>query len=404
MSAHSSVFSSSTASGWRGQPDFAVLGGGLCGRLLAWRLAGAGHGVALYERGDASGSASAAWVAAAMLAPLAEAAVAEPLIAELGAGSLDAWPKLLAELPEPVYFQRNGTLVVWHHADRSEASLFERRVYANAPAPLVEGGLATLSGPQIAQAEPALGGRFHQGLLLPREGQLDGRQVLSALAAGLAERGVTTHWNTTVDDQARPKACITIDCRGLGAKPVLPGLRGIRGEVARIHSRGIGLSRPVRLLHPRYPLYIAPKQDDVYVIGATEIEGEDMSPVSVRSTLELLSAAFSVHPGFGEARILELASQCRPTLPDHRPAIIWDGAATLSVNGLYRHGYMIVPEVSACAARVASALLDRRITDDDTFAQWRGNERWAPMLHLRRETRPPAGTSEGERVMPRAEA
>ncbi|TKC90806.1 FAD-dependent oxidoreductase [Trinickia terrae] len=414
MSAHSSVVTSQDADRHDGQPDFAVLGGGLCGRLLAWRLAGAGHRVALYERGDAAGSGAAAWVAAAMLAPLAEAASAELLITELGAASLDAWPALLAELPEPVYFQRNGTLVVWHHADRAEASLFERRVRANAPAALIEGGFLALRGAQVDEAEPALSGRFQQGLLLPREGQLDNRQVLSALAAGLAERGVTTYWNTSVDDRALPRARITIDCRGLGAKPVLPALRGIRGEVARIHAPGIGLTRPVRLLHPRYPLYIAPKEHDVYVIGATEIEGEDMSPVSVRSALELLSAAFSVHPSFGEARILELNSQCRPTLPDHRPAITWDGAATLSVNGLYRHGYMIVPEVSACAARLAAALLEGRITDTDAFAEWRANERWAPMLHLRGEASPPphrkspwgigGSNEECERSMPRAEA
>ena len=61
--------------------------------------------------------------------------------------------------------------------------------------------------------------------------------------------------------------------------------------------------------------------------------------------------------GFGEARILELNSQCRPTLPDHRPALVWDGAQTLRVNGLYRHGYMIVPEVADEAARFAAALL-----------------------------------------------
>ena len=66
------------------QTDFAILGGGLCGRLVAWRLAGEGHRVALYERGDAAGSQAAAWVAAAMLAPLAEAASAELLITRLG--------------------------------------------------------------------------------------------------------------------------------------------------------------------------------------------------------------------------------------------------------------------------------------------------------------------------------
>lgn len=365
------------------EPDFAVLGGGLVGRLIAWRLAGAGYRVSLYERGDAAGSGSAAWVAAAMLAPLAEAASAERLITDLGVASFDLWPSWLAELPEPVYFQRNGTLVVWHHADRAEAPLFERRVRANASAELLDGGLIALAGAQLDAAEPALAGRFARGLLLPREGQLDNRQALRALAAGLAERGVDVHWNAAVAPDAAPAARITIDCRGLGAKAQMPALRGIRGEVARVHAPGIGLTRPVRLLHPRYPLYVAPKENDLYVIGATEIEGEDMSPVSVRSALELLSAAFSVHPAFGEARILELNTQCRPTLPDHRPALVWDGGATLAVNGLYRHGFMIAPEIADAAARFAQALVERKVKDADTFAAWRRDARWPALLQQR---------------------
>ncbi|WP_250452413.1 FAD-dependent oxidoreductase [Caballeronia sp. ATUFL_M2_KS44] len=366
------------------QPDFAVIGGGLVGRLVAWQLAGAGHEVALYERGDESGTQSAAWVAAAMLAPLAEATSAEPLVVELGAASLARWPDVLAALPEPVFFQQNGTLVVWHGADRAEAPLFERRLRANAPAALLDGGFVRLAGAQVAQAEPALGTRFAQGWLLPHEGQLDNRQALKALAAGLAARGVRTHWNTPVD--AMPDAHWIIDCRGLGGKPAWPALRGIRGEVARVHAPGIGLTRPVRLLHPRYPLYIAPKENDLYVIGATEVEGEDMSPVSVRSALELLSAAFAVHPGFGEARILELNSQCRPTLPDHRPAIVWDGARTVRVNGLYRHGFMIAPEVADSACALADALIGETVRDAASFDDFRRRARWSELLHGAFET------------------
>jgi glycine oxidase len=81
----------------------------------------------------------------------------------------------------------------------------------------------------------------------------------------------------------------------------------------------------------------------VFVIGATEIESDDLSPPSVRSTLELLSAAYSVHTGFAEARILEIATQCRPTLPDNLPAIRRLGPRVLQINGLYRHGFMISP-------------------------------------------------------------
>ena len=365
-------------------PDFVVLGGGLAGRLLAWTL-GEAHQVALYERGDASGASSAAWVAAAMLAPLAEAASAEPLLAELGAASLEAWTAILAALPEPVFFQRAGTLVVWHSADRAEAGLFDSRMRVNAPAALLEGGVQLLRGLELAQAEPALAGRFTQGMLLPREGQLDNRQLLRALGAGLTERGVAQHWNTTIEAGNIPAGRVVIDCRGLGAKPDWAALRGIRGEVVRVHAPGIELARPVRLLHPRYPLYIAPKQDDVYVIGATEIEGEDASPVSVRSALELLSAAYSVHPAFGDARILELNSQNRPTLPDHRPAIVCCGRAagqpTLRVNGLYRHGYMVTPEVIGQAARAAQALLACELDTAEQFDAWRTQSRWPALMH-----------------------
>jgi glycine oxidase len=83
----------------------------------------------------------------------------------------------------------------------------------------------------------------------------------------------------------------------------------------------------------------------LFVIGATEIESEDLSPVSVRSALELLSTAYTVHSGFAEARILEIATQCRPTLPDNLPAIRCSAPRLLEVNGLYRHGYMIAPAV-----------------------------------------------------------
>ena len=97
------------------------------------------------------------------------------------------------------------------------------------------------------------------------------------------------------------------------------------------------------MIHPRYPIYIAPKPDHVFVIGATEIETEDLSPASVRSTLELLSAAYTVHSGFAEARILEISTQARPTLSNNLPGIRQIGPRSLQINGLYRHGFLIAP-------------------------------------------------------------
>ncbi|ALS59407.1 FAD-dependent oxidoreductase [Pandoraea norimbergensis] len=370
------------------RPDVAVLGGGLSGRLVAWQLIRTGARVALYERGDADGSSAAGWVAAAMLAPLAEAAVAEPSIVEMGAVGLERWPGLIDGLPEHVFFQRNGTLVVWHQPDRAEAVMFDRRMRANAPPELLRGGVERLGGQgakSLADVEPALAGRFQEGWLLPNEGQLDNRQLLRALAAGLAKAGADLHWNTEITEGDYPDAGLVIDCRGLGARAALTQLRGVRGEVVRIHAPGIGLRRPVRLLHPRYPIYIAPKENDLYVIGATELESEDMSPMTVRSALELLSAAHSLNPAFGEARIVELNVNCRPALPDHLPRVQWDGARLLRVNGLYRHGYLLAPAVTGEACALAQALMQTKgaptaVGDALDWETWRASRPWPDLF------------------------
>ena len=111
-----------------------------------------------------------------------------------------------------------------------------------------------------------------------------------------------------------------IDCRGLAARDKQTELRGVKGELILIETAEVELKRPVRLIHPRFPLYVIPRGDDRFMLGATSIEAEDRG-VSVRSALELLSAAYAVHPAFGEARILEFGSGLRPAFPDNLPRI-----------------------------------------------------------------------------------
>lgn len=325
-----------------------ILGAGLMGRLLALELARDGHQITVYDAHGPDADGAAARVAAAMLAPLAESAITEPGVVRMGQYALERWPALIAQLDAPVYFQHNGTLVVWHRQDTADAQrlcgLFEknRRINPSLPA------LQRLDADGLATVEPALQGRFGQGVYLPGEGQLDNRQLLAALQQTLTRLGVQLHWHSPreVGDFAPGTAGQpdwVIDCRGLGARTQWPQLRGVRGEVVRVHAPEVTLQRPTRLVHPRYPLYIAPKQDHIFVIGATEIESDDMGPASLRSVMELLSALYTVHPGFAEARILEIATQCRPTLPDNLPALRWLQPRVLQVNGLYRHGFMISP-------------------------------------------------------------
>ena len=154
-----------------------------------------------------------------------------------------------------------------------------------------------------------------------------------------------------------------IDCRGLAARDAFPELRGVKGETVLIETREIALSRPVRLIHPRWPLYVVPRADGRFLVGATAIESQDTG-VSVRSALELLSAAYALHPTFGEARIVELGAGLRPALPDHAPRIRVDGRR-IAVNGLYRHGFLLAPALAE-----ATLAWVRDGTRDDEVMQW----------------------------------
>jgi glycine oxidase len=143
------------------------------------------------------------------------------------------------------------------------------------------------------------------------------------------------------------------DCRGFGAKPDLKNFRGVRGEVLRVHAPDVSFRRPVRLMHPRYPIYVVPRPNHNYIIGATSIESEDLSDISVRGALELMSALYSLCAGFSEARITETAVQLRPAFLNNAPKIIRQKGLCRS-NGLYRHGYLASPKVAELTAALIS--------------------------------------------------
>ncbi|MDO5059488.1 MAG: FAD-dependent oxidoreductase [Neisseria sp.] len=355
----------------------AILGGGLSGRLTALQLAWAGFQTALFERGARSGSGSAGYIAAAMLAPAAEAVDAAPEVIALGRQSLPLWREWLARLPSPVFMQENGSLIVWHAQDKPLAAQFAQHLHRTAPDLPPEIWQAA----DISRNEPQLSGRFQTAFYLAGEGQLDNRQTLNALADALDEAGVDCRWQQEVSrEDLLAEFDWVIDCRGSRAKEdwnrpsenkqnARSLLRGVRGEVARVYAPEVSLNRPVRLLHPRYPLYIAPKENHLFVIGATQIESESRAPVSVRSGLELLSALYAVHPAFGEAQLLETAADLRPTLQHHKPEIRYHtGKRLIEINGLFRHGFMIAPAVTAAAVRLFTALQNGGLPDCDTVS------------------------------------
>jgi glycine oxidase len=289
-----------------------------------------------------------------MLSPLAELAVSDDAVFALGQRSMQLWPKWIAELAEsggePVYFKKEGTLVIAHTQDQASLEHFTRLLNHKLPE-ACRAQLHTLSAQTLAEKEPLLAGRFNGGLYLEGEGQLANDQLLAALALEIDRLGGIWHEEQAVVQIEKNRiACadeshavdVSVDARGVGSKPSMPNLRGVRGEVLRVECRGVTLQRPVRLMHPRYQLYVAPRPNHEFVVGATELESEDAGPVTVRSVLELASALHSLHPAFGEARVLRMSAALRPALDDHRPLVVQrDGV--WHINGLYRHGYLCAP-------------------------------------------------------------
>ena len=359
--------------------NIAIVGAGLMGRLLALSLlrekASENLKITLLDKDTKLAHHSAAYAAAGLLTPLGESLHCEANIVEMGFASLKLWPAILDSLDEHTLFQQTGAIMVSHEQDKGDYQRLIRHLKNNYP----EQSLQSLNRAGLTALEPEIGRSFNQGLYLPQEGQLGNRRLLVALRKQLEQEssestnfnGNTLHWltecyvvgidevgkNSTVTykkhDKKHSKSFdLVIDCRGTGATAKqstkacqpLTDLRSVRGELFQLYAPEVNISRPVRLMHPRYQLYIAPKGKGFYVVGATEIESDDDSPMTVRSAMELLSAAYSVHPGFAEANIRQHVSQCRPAFSDNQPKITLQDSL-IQVNGLFRHGFLIAPVV-----------------------------------------------------------
>ena len=306
-----------------------VLGAGVAGLCVAAELSARGVAVTVFDPAPRPGPHGCSWWAGGMLAPFCEGETAEAPVVRLGQEAAGWWEN------QGVEVVRRGTIVVTLGRDRRELDRFARRTE----------GHDRLDADGLAALEPELAGRFDRALHFPAEAHLDPRAALAHLRDRLERAGV---------DFVAEKACAdgpTFDCRGLAARDVLRDLRGVKGEMAVLRAPDIRLTRPVRLLHPRYPLYVVPRGDGLFMLGATQIESCDRVR-RVRSVLELLSAAYALHPAFGEAELIEIGVDARPAFPDNLPRLQRMGE-TIHVNGLFRHGFLLAPALARMAAEAA---------------------------------------------------
>jgi glycine oxidase len=328
-----------------------VVGAGIVGRLLSLKLLELGYRVTLFDKTHANDHTVTSNVAAGMLAPYAELETGDDAIFHLGKDSISRWEDIFSRLSYRPTLQAEGTLMLARQQEAPELEHFIQRASRSGVT------LNLIAHDEIASLEPDISDQGFVGIHIPGEGYLDTSDTMNAIGQTLRERQIT--WLESTKVVSIKKHCVytsndntqfdhVFDCRGLGAKNAFEDLRAVRGELIWIKAPDVNLKRPIRLMHPRYALYIVPRFDNHYIIGATSIESEDYSPISVQSTLELLSACYSIHPGFAEARVVYTATQCRPAFSHNLPKI-WRTPDCIRINGLFRHGYLLAPKVVTAA-------------------------------------------------------
>ncbi|UPT78000.1 FAD-dependent oxidoreductase [Sulfurovum sp. XGS-02] len=330
--------------------NIGIAGAGLVGRVLALNLLQRGHKVTLFDEDTAYGDKAAGITAAGMLAVFAELESAESVIFDHGNRSIALWPGLLEQVGIADAYQQEGSIITAHPQDYNELDHFIDTLQSKVEA---ASEIKLLDRQTLTELEPDLD-QHAKAFFIPHEGQVDAQRFMKASSDYLLAHSDVT-WQEETKVTHISDGTITVanesktfdwvfDSRGLGAQDDISDLRGVRGEVFWLDAPEVNISRPTRMLHPRYKIYIVPRPNNRYVIGATEIESEDKSPMSVRSSLELLSAVYSMHSGFAEARIVNMLTNCRPALRDNLPKIE-HGTKMTRINGLYRHGYLLAPAV-----------------------------------------------------------
>ncbi len=362
-------------------PDVVVVGGGVIGLSIAWRVAETGRRVVVVDPAPGRG---ATWAAAGMIAPVTEAHYGEEALASLAVHAAERWPAYNTDLEavsaRGTGYLRCGTIVVG--ADRSDRlALDEIRAYQASLGLEV----TALSGRESRELEPALSPNSHGGAHVTGDHQVDNRLLVAALTAAcrahhvtfVADRVAAVDRDRTgavsgvVQDTGIALRAPTVvlaagwDLASVQGLPpgTLPPVRPVKGMTLRLQARALAprLSQTVRGLVHGIPCYLVPRHDGALVVGATSEERGTDQTVDAGAVYALLRDARSLVPGIDEYELVECATGLRPGTPDNAPVVGWSSVPGLALAaGHYRNGILLAP---VTAAAVADLVAGRPLPD-----------------------------------------
>jgi glycine oxidase len=314
----------------------AVVGGGVVGLAVGWRLRQRGAVVTVYDPAPGTGASD---VAAGMLAPAGEASFGEGDLGSLLAESARRWPAFAAALGDDVGYRADGALLVARTGD--DLAELERLLRLQSTLGLAP---VALRASELREREPLLSPRLRGGAFVAGDASVDPRRVVGALLSTgipVVRRQVTDL--STVDGD------VVVVAAGLGSGE-LTGLpvRPVKGQLLRLRTRE-PLRHTVRGYVDGRSVYLVPRTGGEIVVGATSEERTD-PVVTAGAVLELLRGAVDLVPALAESTLSEARYGFRPGTPDNAPCIGWLRPGVLVATGHYRNGVLLAPVTADAVA------------------------------------------------------
>ena len=340
--------------------DVVVIGGGLIGTSIGWRLRQAGIDVVVVvgER-----SAAASRVAAGMLAPITEATFTEQRLLQLNLASRSRYPDFVAELEVasglPAGLRRTPSLSVAYDAD--DAARLE--TFADFLARAGHPG-ERLTSRECRRHEPLLAPTIRSGLLVESDWSCDNRLLWQALieaghrihvreVPGFVHRVTSSNGRVTgveLADGQNIGAGRVVVANGAWARQIsgLPDLpvRPVKGQIVRLDpGRLPAPSLTIRAYSRGSEIYLVPRESGrEVVLGATVEELGFDQRVTAGAVYELLRDGRTVMPMTAEYALAEMSVGWRPGTPDNAPILgRCDLDGLVLATGHYRNGVLLTP-------------------------------------------------------------